>query len=143
MQSRDQLVAAVAAAAHEDWRVQYRSANGDTPRIKKTKDPAFLARGITEVDIAALAYAELPSDWQAENKAGAECAVDQVLAALERRALDAAFIEEASAAQHAKWLERNGSWAPASQQLPYAQLTEDEKEKDRFFVRRAIAASQA
>lgn len=144
MRSRDQMVAEVAAAAHEDWRTQYRAANGDTPRIKKTKDAAFLARGVTEVDIAALSYAELPSDWQAENKAGAECAVDLVLAALEqRRALDTSFLEEASTTQHARWLERNSSWAPASQQLPYGQLTEDEKEKDRFFVRQAIAASQA
>ena len=144
MKSRDQMVTEVATAAHGDWMTQYRAANGDKPRIKKTKDQAFLDRGIVEVDIATLSYVELPSDWQAENKAGAECAVDCVLAAFEQgRPLDDLFVEEASATQHDKWLERNGSWAPENQKLPYAQLSEDDKEKDRFFVRQAIEASQS
>ena len=144
MKNRDQMVTDVATAAHEDWRQQYRAANGDKPRIKKTKDQTFIDRGVTEVDIASLAYTELPSDWQGENKLGAECAVDCVVAVLgQSRALDAGFIEEASATQHDEWLKRNGSWAPESQKLPYAQLTEDEKEKDRFFVRQAIAASNS
>lgn len=144
MRDRDQMVTSVAAAAHEDWRTQYRAANGATPRTKKTKDQAFLDRGITEVDIASLSYAELPSDWQAENRAGAECAVDLVLAAAEQhRALDSAFVEQTSATQHTKWLDRNGAWAPENQKLPYAQLSEDEKEKDRFFVRQAVEASRS
>lgn len=53
MKSRDEMVVVVATAAHEDWRKQYRAANGDKPRVKKTKDQAFLDRGVTEVDIAA------------------------------------------------------------------------------------------
>ncbi|MFA6227730.1 MAG: hypothetical protein WC668_00925 [Patescibacteria group bacterium] len=146
MDKRDQMILAVASAAHEDWRAQYRAANGDKPRVKKTKDPAFNARGITEVDIASLSYEELPTDWQAENKAGAEVAVDCILVAVDQgRALDdnfiiEDFIEEAAAVQHEKWLERNGAWAPESQKLPYADLSEEEKEKDRFFVRCAIEA---
>jgi hypothetical protein len=142
MNSRDDLIAAVASAAHEDWRTQYKATNGDTPRVKKTKDTAFNERGITEVDIAALSYSELPSDWQAENKAGATCAVDCVLAALEAgRELDDSFIEEASATQHDDWLTRNGEWAPDEQKRPYSELSEDDKEKDRFFVKQAIAAT--
>jgi hypothetical protein len=67
--------------------------------------------------------------------------VDQVLnAQTEGRALDNAFIEQAADAAHVSWLERNGSWAPAHQKLPYAELSEEEKEKDRVFVRRAIEA---
>jgi hypothetical protein len=132
--SREELVVEVASAAHADWRAQYKAANGDKPRMKTTKDQAFLDRGITEVDIAAL-----PTDWQGENKAGAECAVDCLLGAIaEGKSLDADFVETASAIQHDKWLERNGSWAPESQKKPYAELSEE----DRFFVRAAVAAYQ-
>lgn len=149
MRTREEMVIEVASAAHEDWRQQWRVTNGDKPRIKKTTDPTFLARGIAEVDIAALSYADLPSDWQAENKAAAECAVGCVLAALKQgRALDGSFVEEASATQHERWLERN-AWVcdpingnPALAK-PYAELAEDEREKDRVVVRRAIAASQS
>jgi len=144
MKSRNDLVITVATAAHEDWRTQYKAANGDTPRIKKTKDQSFITRGILEVDIASLSYTELPSDWQTENKAGAECAVDCVLAALgQNRPLETNFVEEASSVQHDKWLERNGAWAPENQKLPYSQLTEFEKEKDRFFVLAAIEAAKS
>lgn len=142
--NRESMVKMVASAAHEDWKSQYKAANGDKPRMKKTKDSEFLNRGITEVNIAAMVYDDLPSDWQAENKAGATCAVDCVMEALEQvRPLDASFVEEASATQHEKWLLRNGAWAPENQKLPYAQLSEDEKEKDRFFVKKAIEASRS
>ncbi|MFA5124766.1 MAG: hypothetical protein WC473_02995 [Patescibacteria group bacterium] len=141
MDKFERMVLAVASARHEDWRKQYRAAKGNEPRMKKTKDPAFLARGIAEVDIASLLYEELPTDWQAENKAAAEVAVDSVLAAIDQDvALDDDFIEAVSAIQHKKWLERNGAWAPDSQKVPYDELSEAEKEKDRFFVRQAIEA---
>ncbi len=142
--SREQLVTAVATVAHDAWKADYLSKNPGKPRIKKTSDPAFLTRGVTEVDIAALSYPDLPSDWQKENKLGAEAVVDCLLEAVSKnQPLDADFVESASALAHEKWLERNGSWAPANQKLPYDQLTEDEKEKDRFFVRAAIAAYQS
>lgn len=144
MKTRDQLVVEVASAAHQDWRNQYRAANGDKPRIKKTKDQSFLDRGITEVDIAALSYPELPSDWQNENRLGAECVVDCVLRAVsDGQPLDAAFVEAASSVAHDSWLSRNSAWAQENQKLPYPQLSEEEKEKDRFFVRAAIAAYQS
>jgi len=139
---RAERVVLVATAGHEQWRADYKAANGDKPRIKKTKDPEFVSRGVTEVDIASMTYSELPSDWQAENKAAAECAVDCFLGAVAiGRALDDGFVEEASATQHEKWLERNGEWAPPEQKLPYAELSEEEKEKDRFFVRQAILSA--
>ncbi len=83
-------------------------------------------------------------DWQLENRLGAEVVVDAVLAAAESgREFDSAFVEEAAALAHDKWLERNGEWAPAHQKLPYGELTGDEQEKDRVFVRRAIEAYNA
>lgn len=86
-------------------------------------------------------YNELPEDWKGENKASAEVAVDLALdARKDGRALDESFVEEASASIHEKWLERNGSWAPEDQKLPYEELSEEEKEKDRVVMRAAINA---
>jgi len=53
--------------------------------------------------------------------------------------LDEACVEEASATMHERWLKRNGSWAPPEQQLPYEQLSEEEKEKDGVIVRKAVS----
>lgn len=138
---RDAAILLVAGQAHDDWRAEWRRQNGDKPRIKQTTDANWSAMhaGASELDIAATAYADLPSDWQGENKLGAEVVVDEVLkAASNNRSFDAAFIEEAAAVVHAKWVERNGSWAAAELKVPYVDLSEGEKEKDRIFVRRAI-----
>jgi len=68
---RDSMVALVAGAAHEDWRKQWVEQNGNKPRVKKTKDEAWIAAhgGTNEVDIAATAYADLPSDWPGREQA--------------------------------------------------------------------------
>ena len=42
--------------------------------------------------------------------------------------------EEACATVHDEWVKRN-AWAPDHLKVPYAQLPEDEKEKDRDHVR--------
>src|SRR5687768_5584744 len=114
------MILVVAAAAHDDWRAGYRARHGDAPRIKPTGDLKLLDRGIGEVDLAALAFEDLPADWQAENRAGAACAVDEVLvAARAGRPLDADFVEEAAAVLHVRWLERNAERAPDHQRRPY------------------------
>lgn len=140
---RDAIVSAIAGQAHEDWRDQWKLQNGDKSRIKKTTDTAWSAshNDATEFDIAATSYVDLPADWQKENKLGAEVATDAVLMAVDDgRTFDDAFVEDAAAIVHAKWVERNGSWAAEELKKPYAELPEDEKEKDRVFVRRAIDA---
>lgn len=128
---------------HEEWRKpRYREDSKDyEPRIKKTKDEAWsLAHGgAVEVDIANIHYEGLPSEWQEENKISAEVAVTEVEKAVEAgMPLDESFIEVASSTLHDKWLERNGSWAPAEQNKPYAELSEEEKEKDRVIIRKAV-----
>jgi len=142
--SRDELVIALASSAHDTWRASRKIEGTDLyePRMKSVKDEQWIAEhgGVLEVDIANTPYQELPSEWQAENKASAETAADAVLAAAaEGRALDDAFVEDASSVIHEKWLERNGSWAPEEQKKPYAELSEEEKQKDREFVLGAIA----
>ncbi|MBU3964994.1 hypothetical protein KKG29_02385 [Patescibacteria group bacterium] len=92
-----------------------------------------------EVDIANTPYEGLPSEWQGENKISAEVAVTEVEKAIESGVpLDESFIEAASSTIHDKWLERNGSWSPPEQNKPYAELSEEEKEKDRVIIRKAV-----
>lgn len=137
------LVTQVASKLHDAWREPRRIAGTDKfePRIKPAKDPDWIAShgGLTELDIANTNYENLPKPWQAENKAAAESAVNEIKKAESSGILlDDSFVESASNAQHEAWLSRNGSWAPAEQKLPYSELPESEKEKDRVVVRTAL-----
>lgn len=140
-EQKQQLVTELGSLLHDEWRAPRKKEDGSfEPRIKKTKDEAWkTAHGAEEVDIANTSFAELPTDWQGENRAAAEVAMNEVFRASEGgNNLDEAFVEKASAAVHDKWLERNGAWAPAEQNKPFGELSEDEKEKDRVQVRKAI-----
>ena len=144
---RVELVTKLASLAHDDWRSprKIEGFNRYEPRIKKVRDQGWIERhnGQTEVDIANTSYTELPSEWQAENKVSAEIAMDGVLKAVkEGLSLDNAFVEKIADALHVGWVQRNGSWAAEELKKPYAELPESEKEKDRYFVRRAIEIYQ-
>ena len=130
---------------HEEWRGHFwrEELKDYEPVIKKTKDPAWSQAhgGATEVDIANTKYEDLPNDWQRENKISAEFAVTEVEKAIKvGTLLDESFIEATSSAFHDKWLKRNGSWAPAEQNKPYTELSEEEKQKDRVIIRKAVEA---
>lgn len=141
----ERIIASVARELHDEWRQSRwieESGNYDS-KVEKTKDLEWSRKnkGATEVDIANTSYEDLPSDWQVEGKASAEVAITEVEAAMrEGRQLDDAFIEEASSALHDKWLERNGSSMSPDQNKPYSELAEEEKEKDRVIIRKAIEA---
>lgn len=146
--SAEERIADLASQLHDEWRKpRWQEAAGRyDPRVKKTKDQAWIEAhgGSAEVDIANTPYGELPSDWQAENKASAEVAVSEVQRAIEHGLpLDEPFVESASAVLHEKWLERNGSWAPPEQNKPYAELSDEEKDKDRVIIRQAIEVSRS
>jgi hypothetical protein len=48
-------------------------------------------------------------------------------------------VEEISKVVHTKWLERNWKeWSFENQRVPYEQLSEEEKEKDRAQIRAVI-----
>ena len=145
MSEREALIVVVASRAHEQWRAQHRLQRGDVPAIKTTKDEAWIAlHGVSELDIAAASYEQLPADWQFENRVAAELTVDELLAAQSRgEPLDEAFIERVADALHAAWVDRNRSWAAAELLLPYAELPEVEKEKDRLFVKQGLSVLQA
>lgn len=125
--------AAVASALHEDWRKTRKQEDGTfEPRVKGTKDEAWIAaHGTDQVDIANTGYAELPADWQAENKAAAEVVVgimDEANGAVdlgndEHRAYVGAKIHDA-------WLDRN-DWARGGElDVPFDQLPPVEQAKD-------------
>ncbi len=137
------MVVQLGSVLHDEWRASRKIADTDRyePRVKKTKDQNWIDAhgGAVEVDIANMPYSELPSDWQYENHASAQVTVDQVADAVSGGTeLNAGFVETASAVLHEEWLKRNGAWAPAEQKLPYAELSEAEKEKDRVIIRKGI-----
>jgi len=138
---KESQISELGALLHDEWRESRKKEDGTfDPRLKKTKDEAWIKEhGIDEIDIANTDYANLPEDWKGENKISAEVAIEEVYGAVEnKKELDDAFVESASEAMHVKWLERNGSWAPPEQKLPYAELSEEEKEKDRVIIKKAI-----
>lgn len=141
------VINAVAGVSHDEWRKpRWREQTKDyDPRLKDTKDTGWSERhrGAKQVDIANTAYVDLPSDWQAETKASVTIAANEVEKAIDaRRALDDAFIDEVAEKIHDAWLQRNGAWAPAEQKLPYPELSEEEREKDRKYVKLVIAEWQ-
>lgn len=96
---------------HDAWRKpRWREESRDyEPRPRKTIDETWsrVHEGSATVDIANTPYENLPSDWQKENKASAEVAIEQVEKAVEAGiSLDASFIEDASSALHDEWRKR-------------------------------------
>jgi len=135
-----QIIEDTAAAGHAQWQADFKKANGkDAKRLKATKDAAWIKKhGAEEVDIANTKYADLPSDWKKENEESAKSAVEGLLKSKKTGAEGA---DAAASHVHDKWLERNGSWAPEHQKLPFHKLTKDEQDKDRFFVKQALMSA--
>ncbi len=158
------LLPGVANSIHTDWKAGYASnpknhEDGDidgplNPRFKDIKPKFFesfvlnnqhlLASGKMKVviDIAGLDNSQLDPGNAGENTASAEGAIKATLdAVLSGRNLDSAeVVESISTIIHDEWMTRNGSWAPAHQMVPFDQLSEGEKEKDRVIARHAISA---
>jgi hypothetical protein len=109
-----------ASNAHEEWRKNF-DPTGTKPRIKKNSDG-------TEGDIN-VPFEKLHPDWQKENLAAGKAAAQAVQ-------MYPDDIEKAAEYIHNEWMKRNpkGDWN-AAQHVPYDQLPEDEKEKDRVHVR--------
>jgi hypothetical protein len=109
-----------ASNAHEEWRRNF-DPTGTKPRVKKNSDG-------TEGDIN-VPFEKLHPDWKKENLAAAHAAHH----AVKRFGRD---MEKAAEHVHNEWMKRNpkGDWN-AAQHVPYDDLPEDEKEKDRAHVR--------
>ena len=109
-----------ASIQHEKWRQGYIKEKGDVPRIKKNSDG-------TEGNIN-VPFEKLHPDWQKENLAAGRAA----LAAVTKHPND---MEKAAEHVHNEWMKRNpkGDWN-AAQHVPYNELPEAEKQKDRDHI---------
>ena len=126
---------AVASSLHSQWRSGRKKEDG-------TYEPRMKDDGLGgQVDIANTDYIYLPEKWKGENKVAAEVAVDLVYGAkLAGKDIGSQeFLEEASEVVHNEWMKRNPKeeWN-AVQHVPYAELSEEEKQKDRDQVVLAI-----
>ncbi len=130
---KQEAVNVVAGALHEDWRKTRKQEDGSfEPRVKTTKDEAYIkAHGTDQVDIANSTYGELPSDWQAENKAAAETVVgilDEHHGQIDLTNKESR--EQVGSRIHDAWLSRN-PWAKGGElDVPFAELPEAEQAKD-------------
>ena len=136
--TRQERVDYVASSGHEAWRADRALEKGGfEPRFKTTEDVAWAeAHGTDQVDIANTDYSSLPQDWKGENLVNGELVIDALLEAKANGVpFDTALLEAVADKVHEAWMERNGNWAPPHQMVRYSELPEEEKEKDRLFVR--------
>jgi hypothetical protein len=132
----------VAGRAHDHWRSQrLRADGGYEPRVRRTIDERWIKRhGVDQVDIANTHYRDLPADMRRDNWESADVAIRLIRDGARRgvnvRSDD--FLETASSSVHDAWLFRNGFRATAEQRLPYAELSDVEKAKDRVFILNAL-----
>jgi hypothetical protein len=123
---------------HDKWRQSL--LQKEESRLEATKDKKWVAKNQTlEVDLVNTEYDDLPDDWQKESEASVRIAIDEIYKAQEvGQVLDNSFVERVSALIHTQWLERNSDSKFAYQDVPYEALSEEEKDKDRNFVKEAI-----
>lgn len=132
-EAKTHAIDTLASTFHENWRKTRLTEQGEfEPRTKETEDETWIeAHGTNKVDIANTAYEDLPSDWQAENKAAAEIIVDIIEEA--NGDIDLSDVEVRSRVGqrvHEAWLSRNG-WAEGGElDRPFDELPEKEQSKD-------------
>ena len=129
----------LASQLHEIWRKPRKLEDGTfKPRLKDTKDQAWIKTHgqSTVVDIANTEFVKLPTDWQKENNLAAKSAINS----LSFNPDGSHDIEKTSSLIHKDWVERN-PWASAHLKADYANLPEEEKEKDREIARLAFQVS--
>jgi hypothetical protein len=109
-----------ASSAHDEWRRNF-DPTGTKERVKKNSDGS---EGNINVP-----FDKLHPDWQRENLAAGQAAAKAVIEFPND-------IEKAAEYIHIEWMKRNPKADyNAAQHVPYDELPEDEKEKDRVHVR--------
>ncbi|CAF0950652.1 unnamed protein product [Rotaria sordida] len=87
------------------------------------------------VDILNTKYDELPPDLAYDNRATARIAGKYILQGVRRKRLfNQYYIEEISEIIHIEWMKRNRNRSKEELMVPYANLTNTEKNKDRRAV---------
>lgn len=138
-QQESQLINQFASAAHEAWRKGFDPVYAETgvpskQRVKKNSDG-------TEADIN-VSFDQLHPDWKKENLEAGKAALVATSYELHTNARknpnnsNVSYIDIAAEHIHNEWMKRNpkAEWN-AAQHVPYADLPESEKEKDRVQAR--------
>ena len=145
----------VGSCLHEDWRQTRKNEDGTyEPRWKKVKDSNFKfiesdtcrknEDNTIEIDIANRNFGELSADWQFENLEAGKVVVNLVG---DKTELTTEETEEMASKIHDEWLKRNDwvfdpNYGNPAQAVPYAQLSEEEKEKDRAQLKFGLSLNQ-
>lgn len=131
----------LAGILHDCWRKERIDKSGvPKSQVERTTDNLWIQSHCSEeVDLANTNYKDLPLDWKNENSASVKVALIEIYRAEKRgENIDDSFIEKVSALIHGEWLSRNTNSKFLFQDMPYSELSDEEKEKDRAVVRRAI-----
>lgn len=124
---------ALADRFHENWRTSRILEDGSCePQIKSTKDETWIeANNTDQIDIANTNYADLPKDWQAENKAAAEAVIKVMVEHDGHINLANDAVRSAVGNKiHEAWLSRN-EWAKGGElDVTFDELPVAEKNKD-------------
>lgn len=157
----------LSVALHENLRKDIEdgfSSNGqpaETPRLRPSKDKTgekdkawFAAQEAKDVKFTEdengnklvntnVPYKELPPSWQEASSSAANFVVDTIAKALANgeTVMSNDYVEKASSAVHDKWMADNAWQQESAPELfvPYAELPENEKEKDRDQILMAIS----
>ena len=148
---KNALSYALGSDLHEAWREPRKKEDGTyEPRIKKSKDEAWNAsHGTDEVDIANCSFEQLPSNWQYENLEAARVAIELVYdKTISGEAFMPTEIEQMASVIHDEWLKRNDwvfnpEYGDPKLAVPYAQLSQEEQDKDKAQLGPAQAKVQA
>jgi hypothetical protein len=125
----------VASHLHAEWQ----KGRPIDPQTGRRKERIKVCSGGKSWDIANLPFERLPEEYQAENIAAAVAACEAIRTAMEqKKSIDAVFLEAAAEDTHVKWCERNKERADPTHLVPYAQLSEELKEKDRKVIVAAL-----
>ncbi|MBQ4263367.1 MAG: hypothetical protein IJB83_03875 [Bacilli bacterium] len=136
---KNALSYALGSDLHEAWRAPRKKEDGTfEPRIKKSKDEVWNEKhGTNEVDIANCSFEELPSNWQYENLEAARIAVELVYdKTISGEQISQEEVEKMASIIHEEWLKRNDwvfhpEYGDPKLAVPYSQLSEEEKDKDK------------
>lgn len=141
------------AELHEEWRKEYAAQEKNIdeewkvkPRIKSTTDQDWImTHGTDQVDIYYTPFKDLPMDKKESNMKAAREAIDLVFDTVMSWEVTDERIEEMSSIVHENRM-KNNSWEKEKRPdlfVPYSELPEDEKVKDRSHILQAIAKIKA
>ena len=140
---KTKIIKMVASIFHEEWRKnRLQNDSKYEPMIEKSEDKERNNKYWTDlVDIANTKFEDLPSNWQYENLKVARVVIDLVYDKIVAgEEITPEMVEEMSSVVHEAWMKRKKKKKENRPHLfvPYSELPEEEKAKDRDQILQAI-----